>query len=267
MKNKQNKAKLRYDFLCKNSLLNSRRSQVTVFIIIAIIVIFIIGIYFYIRYGNYGNLNPDKNVDNVYSFVSECIKETGEDALYYTGEGGGYLEIPNKSINDEFSYYFYDNKNIMPSKEKIESDLSLYIENFLAFCLNDFSNFKDFDINKGDILVNTKINDNNVSFDVKYPLTVNYGNNNYFFNDFSSVVPIRLGVIYDVSKKIIDKQVIDKEGICISCIYDLANEKNLSIQLMDALNESIVYVISDESYKINDKDYLFYFAGKYQVIK
>jgi hypothetical protein len=92
-----------------------KKGQVSIFVIMGIIII--VGVIsFFVFRGNIGNEDDvDFEVQEVYSFVQECIIQTGEDAIYHIGSTGGYVIPPEKSLlidfNDgsyeEVAYYLY----------------------------------------------------------------------------------------------------------------------------------------------------------------
>ena len=154
--------------------------------------------------------NPD--VRPVYNFVTDCVKSVGNDAVYQIGRTGGYAVPPepflliDDEIYDSVAYYLYDRgidqsqedydlentaaavpgapspalapeepagkENYMPSKERIEMELGLYMDNFIYYCLKDYRDFPNFNVTQGDAKTTAKIEDGKVVFSVNYPLNI-----------------------------------------------------------------------------------------------
>jgi hypothetical protein len=57
------------------------------------------------------------------------------------------------------------------------------------------------------------------------------------------------------------------EDICLSCINDLAVDRDLFMDMRDyGINkEDVIFTIIDRNSKINNEDYRFYFANKYKI--
>jgi hypothetical protein len=244
----------------------SKRSQITVFIILAILIVVLIGVFFSYRM-NLLNLNSDvvnPDIAPIHSFVVSCIKQAGEDGIYNIGQTGGYFNSPNLSTDNQISYYLYGNDNLMPSKEKIENELSEYMNNMLFFCTKNFIDFPDFNVKQGEIKTKTTIEDNKVIFNVNYPLSIKKNDKSYLFNQFKDIeIPVRLGVIYGVNQLIMEDQMKNKKDVCASCLNQWANEKDLYIDMYD-YKKSLVFVITDTNSRINEKEFTFYFANKYE---
>ncbi len=242
-----------------------RKSQVSVFIIIAIVLVAIIGIYFAFRTNvlNIGN-NIAPEVAPVYSYVDNCVKQTGQDAIYYIGQTGGYFLVPNESSENHIAYYLYNNKNLIPDKERIEKELADYMNEMLFFCTDNFIGFSDFQIKQGDIKTTAKIDNGNVVFDVDYPLSISKSNTNYNINKFETKISARLDVVYGTAFKIMDEQMKNKQDICLNCIQELADNNNLYVDMYDYKENVVVFVITDPQSKINEKDFEFQFANFYK---
>jgi hypothetical protein len=136
------------------------------------------------------------------------------------------------------------------------------MDNFLYYCVSDFSDFSDFNISGGTIATVTKIEKGKVVFNVNYPLSISRENKAYSFSDFSEEVPVRLDDTYSLITELMNEQMLKKDAICMSCIYDLSTKYNMKVKMMDA-EEGIVFVVLDEKSKIKNMDYSFYFANKY----
>ena len=244
----------------------SKKSQTTIFIIIAIVIVVGLILYFSIRGGLIiEQINPE--ISPINSFIDSCISNIGEDAIYHIGETGGYFLYSERSTKTGIAYYFDKGQNLFPSKEKIQDELSLYMNKMLFFCLENFADFSDFEISQGIIKTETKIIEGKVIFNVEYPLTISKGENSYFLKNFEKEIPSRLNTIYEVSSAIIEEQMLDFNNICINCLGDIAFDNKIYVTFSDDVfdEETVIFSIIDDEYKINGEDYFFYFANKYSL--
>jgi len=243
----------------------SKLAQTTMFVIIAVCIIGFIVILLFIEKDSIKNIKEQEispDVLPVYDFVQDCLKMTGEDSLVWIGNTGGYLIPSDNSLNDS-AYYFYNGESHMPSKESIENNISSYFDNFLSFCFRDFIDLPDFTIDYGSVKTKTRIENNSVFMDVNMPLTILKGDKKYYLKDFQTEIPVRLDVIYEVNRQLMDEQMKKKDAVCFSCLKRISEENNVTINMFDAGDNGILFVISDDLSKINDKNYLFYFVNKY----
>jgi len=250
-----------------------KRGQVTTFIIITIVILAVVGIFFVVRNQTSELNGVDIEIRPVYGFVQDCIKQTGEDAVYYVSGTGGYVIVPDESLKIEFeegfgkeiAYYLYNGENYMPSKDDIEEEISLYVDNMLAFCIAGFSSFPDFEVEGGEIKTRTKIEKGKVVFDVEYDLSVSNGEQTYELNEFkNNIVFVRLNKVYDVVSEIMESQMEKKDSVCISCLDRIGNEYGMKIRMSEG-SGGIVFAIVDDKSQIYKRSYEFYFANKYGV--
>jgi hypothetical protein len=243
-----------------------QRGQISIFIIIAIVIIAVIAVIFISRgkidLGG-GNVNPA--VAPVNSFVEGCSKETLEDAVYYVGQTGGYFSVPEKSTITGISFYVYDGENVMPSKKIVENEISAYINNMMFICTKNFVDFPDLEIIEGNITSKIKIDDNKVTAHINYPLSITKGTKTYTINSFNVEIPVRLGVIFNVANESVQEQLLHPKQICISCINNLAVDKNLYVELNEYDNETTIFSIIDKTMPILNESYRFNFANKYPL--
>ena len=243
-----------------------KRGQVSVFIIVAILIVALIVVFFIFKNqilnGTDENISPD--VKPIHDFVSQCISKVGEEGVYYIGQTGGYFYSPNISTEYGIAYYYYSGNNYMPSKVTIQNELSNYTNYMMPFCTGDFSDYKDFNINQGKIKTTTKIESGKVVYDVEYPITITRNGKTYFFKKFSSIeVPVRLELIIDLATNITQRQMLDKDEVCISCIYDWATNDDLYVEMNKYNDGEKIFTIRDDKSEISGKDYRFNFANKY----
>ncbi len=235
-----------------------KRGQVTIFIIIAIILIAAVGLYFTFR-ETFKINTYEPHVENVKLFVEECIKDTGEDAIYYIGQNGGYFLLPELSTYSGIPYYYYNERNYMPSKERVAMEVSEYINEMLFFCTRDFVDFIGLEIKQGNVTTKTIIEDEEVIFNIDYPLAITKANSTSRLKDFENIkVFTRVGVIYNAISEIIQDQ-LTHENICLSCMINIVEENDLTIDMINT-EEGLIFSVRDENYEIPLE---FKFANKY----
>lgn len=242
-----------------------KKSQISIFVIIAISIVFILILFFSRNFDN-KNLNVNPEIKPIYNYVDECVKEVGKAGILDTSAYGGYFVSPEKSFN-EIPYYLKDGIDLTPSKEKIESEIENYMNNIIDFCINDFENFKDYEIKTGEIKTKINIEKENVVFNVDYPMTITKGENTYNLNSFSAEIPARLGIIYDSVRFIMDDQMNDKKSVCLTCLHQISENHDLYANALGVDKNTIIYTIKDEKVKINDEPLVFNFVNELESIK
>ena len=246
-----------------------KRGQVTIFLIIAILIIGAVALFFTLRGTLQGEEVYAPEVVPIANFVQECIDETSQDALYFIGLHGGYYFPAKLSTPLGIPYYLIDNETFFPSKEEIEIEISKYVDEALPSCTNNFTEFKNFQIKQGKIKTKTFIFDEEVVLNVEYPLAIKKGDSTFQIKDFETELPIRLGIVYNTSKFIVEQQISNKGEICINCLVDFQTKNEVYINIKSD-NDIIVYEIVDflsvlESQEniFEPEPYSFRFAVKY----
>ena len=244
-----------------------KRAQATIFIIIAIVIVVGMVIFFLVRQ-SVSKPGVSSDTQPIYSFVEECIKQTGKEVIYSIGETGGYYQL-------DMPYYYIDGKTYIPTKEEIEKEIAKGINLELSFCFDDFKNFPDYQTKQGETKTLTKILDDQVILNVNYPLTITKGEKTTQFSQFNDIkIPIRLGIIYTAADEVTQNQLknqkysIDgkvQETYCLTCLSEIATANDVDIDTMDYDEETVIFFISDEISKINEQPFIFIFANKYQT--
>ena len=214
--------------------MKKRKAQLTIFIIITILIIAAAALFFTLR----GNLNlPGKpaspETSEIQNFVQECLDESLEEVVFRIGEYGGYY-FPQKISTPvlEIPYYIKEGKNLMPSKEQIQEQISRGIERELFFCINNFASFPEYEITKGKMDIKTMIEPEKVLVEMNYPLTIIKGKSSSKIKKFNSEVPVRLGIVYDSILEFVN-QSINTKGVCISCLLEVSNKNSLQSDFSD----------------------------------
>lgn len=104
--------------------MESKKGQVTIFVILAILIVAGILLYFVLRKDVPEKIKYSPGTEQIYNFVQECLEDTAEEVIYNVGQGGGYYFPPEFSSDSGIVYYLVNGRNNMPSKEEIENEIS-----------------------------------------------------------------------------------------------------------------------------------------------
>jgi len=242
-----------------------KKSQISIFIIIAILILVIFFLFFSKNFNN-KNLNVNPDIEPIYNYVDDCLKQVGSASILDTSAYGGYFVSPEISFN-EIPYYFKDGKELTPSKEIIEEEIGNYVNTLIDFCINDFEKFKDYEIKVGEINSFVVIEKNKVVFNAKYPISIKKGEKSYDIRTFQTEISTRLYLIYDSIKEIMTEQMKDKDSVCITCLDRISKNNEFYISALNVGNNTIIYTIKDEKVKINDDPLVFSFVNELENIK
>ncbi|MDP2926290.1 MAG: hypothetical protein Q8N99_07975 [Nanoarchaeota archaeon] len=242
-----------------------KKSQVSVFIIFSIMIVGILMVLLFIK--SRDNTYEEKimpEVAPVHGFVQDCIKKIAEESVYNIGQTGGYFIKANLSTDNNVAYYFYNQEDFMPEKESLEKELSQYMSTMLFFCVRGFTDFPDFSIKQKEIKSKAVIYDEKVTFEIIYPLVITKDEKSFSFKNFKDIeVETRLGTVHNVIRRFIDEQMKNKEDICLTCLSDYADEKDLYVSMYEYKDRTIMFSIIDKKIKLMGEDYAYYFANKY----
>ena len=249
----------------KKRVKNKDKGQVSVFIIIAIILVILIVLFFIFRNSLIStNNNSQSDFNRIYSSLKYCINNVAEGAINQIGQTGGYY-ITNFSTRSNVSYYYYYGNNYMPSKETISRELSQYMDNHLAICIDNLNLLNITNTSYSQIKTNSKIEDNRVIFNVDLPITLTFNEKTYSYKNFNDIiVNNRLGLIYDSIVYINKDMEENPHGVCLNCVYDIARKNELKIDMYDYDDETVIFLIQDKNSTISGEAYMYLFANKYK---
>ena len=251
----------------------NKKSQVTIFIIIGLVILVAFAFVAYLSY--YGKINNIKDLVLIYSnvpqevkplnnFVLDCVKGTLNDAIWFNSQKGGYYLSNKISTDDNIAYHYYKDKIIMPSNAVIEKELSNYINDNLVYCTNNFISFSGFKVNESKVNSVVNLDSNKISVNVNYPLEIYRGKTSFKLNNYKYEQDSKLFLDYDVANKIVNLHNKNKQNICLSCIGDLASQNNLTIDINDYDNNTVIFTINDKQSLINQVPLELKFAIYYE---
>jgi len=249
-------------------------AQISVFIILALLIIVVIlGVIFFNKTLKKSELQTiltkleiNARADEVQSFIFNCLEDTSRDSLTIIGIQGGYYNKPEKNVDFGLvfiPYYYYLGEIIMPSKEKIEQELADYVDNNLEFCFQELP-YEEFIIKLSDSKTTVLIEDKQVNFNtiskisfIKSDFSVEYNLGNYHV-----IIESELSDIIDLASYITDSHKENSDMICISCVAEIAERKNLYVDMLDFGDENTSLIVISENYTSSEK-YVFEFLNKY----
>ncbi|MEK6860138.1 MAG: hypothetical protein AABX54_04975 [Nanoarchaeota archaeon] len=249
------------------------KGQVSAFVIIGIlIVIILIGVYTF-KIKNDAEISNEffsqqeikPQLENIQSNILWCLDENSRKGLETIGIQGGYYHKPDKSFdleNEFVPYYYYQGNYLMPSHEKITSELKDFVEDKVNVCLNELI-FDDFQLKHTKPEANVVINEDEVVFEFDSSVTIKRGGKRAIFEtkDYPVKQVSALNDILSVAEYITNSHKIDSKMHCASCIVKIAEEKDVYVRNIPFSNDSVLIIIGEN--RTSDKPYLFNFLNKY----
>jgi hypothetical protein len=206
-----------------SSLRLNNKGQVTIFIIIGIVILIVAGLAIVL-------LTEERSINEeviplekvgVENYISICVAQLGEDALFYAGQQGGYVEVPNYISNDGslhlkvaphvvVPYWAYGINRDIPSLVTIQNDVDRYIEENLRECVYNLQPFKDrYDlVEKSEIKSQTEFTNDKVLFTVDWVIEIREksGETVAEMLKHNTESKIKFKKLYETAVRIIDKE-------------------------------------------------------------
>lgn len=240
-----------------------KRGQVTIFVIIAVVVIAIFLVYF-LFISHPAKSSSSVTQGPVFNFVQNCLENATQKAVIDVGLGGGYFYSSPFSTPDGIAYYWLNGTDHFLNMSTLQSQVSEGISKSLSDCISNFTSFPGYTISAGTINVSDQIESDKVYVFVNYPVTISKGSSTDILKTFDYKMPSRLGLIHNLMENFTSEEP-KNPGICLSCIYGISNENNLTISMFDYSPTTVIFDVKDNEskYKIGSKDFEFVFANNY----
>ncbi len=243
-----------------------KKAQITLFLILGVVILLVIGGFLLLA----NNLKKEEAVPEIgegatlRGFVENCIQEVAIPAIYLQGVQGGYIYRREESFKRQGSdyriNYLYDEKNNVPTREQLQSELNLYVNANLRYCLGDFEAYKNmgYQVEIGAIDTDSIVGINDIFIKVNYPVTLTQQDKKEEIEEFSATIPIRLGYLNDLSREFIDAVVEDPSKIDMTML----GKFDVDVSIIPYSQDTIIYSFYDEKSNIRDRRYIFLFATK-----
>ena len=238
-----------------------KKGQVSIFVIVAAIVIIIV-IFFFLR-GNLGDIG-DTKLRPVESMILDCADDVTQDSLRVIGiQGGFYNEPPYQYVDTEWAYipyYYYEGELLMPANSVIEEELADFVNDYLGLCIDDLE-IKDHEITYSKPSTTVLIKEEEVNFNIDMIVDIKKGEMTSQLNlaEHPANKPSALGKILDVAAYMTESHL--EETICLTCLYEMLEERDLYLDFADFGNSSTLVVFSEN--KTSGDVYEFEFLNKY----
>jgi len=269
--------------LHKDPLLNSifplsLRSQVTIFVVLAIVIFAVILVFIFLfpKEGYLGNKFSDNiEVNAKYNEIRQqiinCEKFISQDALDLIGVQGGYYEVPKESYDISFikiPYFYYEDgkKYLIPSNTDVEKQLGLFIDENINFCLDNIDK-QDFLVTYKNPKTIVKISEDSVNFktdlavSIKRDLSVSITN----LKDFSVDVNSRIFDMLDFSRQLLKNHDINQDLLCITCVSKLSDEKGFFVEVRRFNLDEQSTLIAVNQNNTDAHPFIFEFLEKYKT--
>jgi len=250
----------------------NKRSQITIFIIIAIVLVAGIAIFFIFRDKIFVS-KLDARFQPIENYFLTCIEEKAIEGKNILGQQGGYIYPPEFAAGSEFSpfsnmldfygssvpyWYYVSGNNLIreqvPSKQKMEDQLSQYLEENMD-C--DFSSYEQngYIINFSKPKVTAKINDYDIQIDVESALDMSRESESARQTSHKTSITTRTGKFYSEALKIYNYEKLNSflenyavdvlrnyapvDGVEISCSPKVWNARTVFSNLQEALEANM----------------------------
>ena len=253
----------------------NKKGQVTIFIIIAIVIIAAIIAYISITQlskkeiikEDFADVEINAKIDNIKNYYLSCAQDVSLSSLNEIGEQGGYYDEPENSYDLGWKflpYYYLEGEFLMPDKKTIENELSKYVNNNLKFCLQE-AKYPDFKLEYEEPQTTVSIMQDQVIFNIDLPLTITKEGKSIVFD--LKEHPINqvsaLEDMLEIATFLTESHKESTEMICISCLTDMADEREIYVDMTDFADATTMQIVISEN-RTSEEPYLFTFLNKYK---
>jgi len=281
--------------LCWRYFLPRKRSQVTIFIIIAIVLIAGVVGYFLFKDKLVSSGIP-VSMQPLYSTFIQCLEDETKIGINVLEGQGGYIELPDFEAGSAYSpfgsqlyflgnpipyWYYVSGNNIereqVPSVKNMEDELENFIEEKIKGCVFDSYYEEGFEIQQGEPNADVVIKKNSVNVVLGMNLNIAKGDENVLIKSHNVDVKSNLRELYESAREIyeyeqnnlfLEEYAIDVlrlyapvDGVELTCSPLTWNADNIFSDLRNAIEANTAALkVKGGDYSLNDK------KNKYFVI-
>ncbi|MFH1358618.1 MAG: hypothetical protein ABIH37_01895 [archaeon] len=179
------------------------------------------------------------------SLILECIESGSKESVFKIGLQGGYNSPPERSkeiIETFIPYYYYEGEIYMPYLEEVEKEISSYFNDNLKNCINNID-LEGFTLNYQNSETKSRIKESYVSFIISLSLNVKKDSilSHIQIDEFQTKINASIYSSLEIADYILESHKEDSELICMSCIKEMADERNLLVEFTNFGGEEDKY--------------------------
>jgi hypothetical protein len=204
------------------------------------------------------------------SSIINCLEQTSKDANFIIGLQGGYYKSPLKSESVGFifiPYYYYEGEFLNPSKTEIEKELAIYLDENLDSCIQQLK-YDDFSLDYKNSKSYVKIYENKIDFTSGLTVSIKKDNliENINLEEHTITIESPLSKVLEVSDYITESHKKDPDFICLNCVSEMAQQRNLYIDFLDFddINTKYTTLVVISENLTDSTPYIFEFLNKYK---
>lgn len=255
----------------------TKKGQLTLFILVAVIIVVgIVGTVFFVSQSGktkatdvyFQEAAVAAQVDVIKVYIEDCIESVTKESLILVAVQGGYYTPPSRKFSYApvfFPYYYYEGQIVFPTLSKIESELERSTNNKIIDCLDD-ADHESFELNYNRAETEVSITKDNAYFKIDLPIKIEQEGHTMTLEleDFSINHNSSLYEMYEVAEYITQSHKEDPEYYCISCVAEMARQRDLFVYVFPQIaNELVTGIMIYENKSQIADPYSFVFFNKY----
>ncbi len=189
--------------------------------------------------------------------VTACLQEAAQDGAYLIGRQGGYLTLGNDRFEmDDISLgpFAHRSKIVAPGIGQLENDLVRHIDSKLPHCVIDGQRGIGQNLTFKTTRSTVRITPTQVAVTTDFPVTSTAGGRTETVHKFSSVIPVRIGMLRKIAEDIL------ADRVSHIGFWDVTFLSGLAVPVeMRTLNETYVVfsLLDNESYTRIEAPYVY----------
>lgn len=272
------------------SLLFSRKAQVTIFIIVALVIVALVAVYF-VFFNNFSSSSLPSDFQAPYQTFLSCLEEETQRGIALMEFRGGYIELPEFEAGSSYMpfssqlnfagssvpyWYYISGNNIQKTQVPTLSSMEKELENFLSsriyFCqLSSYYGEEYTFVMGANANAEVDIKEDFVNVDLNLPLTLEKGDVVSTVRTHSISVSSSLGKLYKSALSIYNKEMKELflenyavdilrlnapvDGVELSCSPLIWNADEVFSNLQTAIEQNTLAMkIRGGDYSLNSKD-------------
>jgi len=253
---------------------NSKRGQITMFIIVGLLVL--IGVVLAIYTSNTAvedeldtavlkSLTVPAEFEPIKAYVEGCVASSVDDALELISFQGGiaYASIDQPRLlystyDFEMPFWYYNGEDTSPSNGVVAAQFDIYINETFLDCINGFEGL-EYDVEYGEVSPLTQIAPTAIVIDLEFPVKVNLKDKEYSHRRFVVTVPSHLSELLDIAHMIVDDEVANPNLMDLTMLSEL----DADVAISEYTEDVSIITLYHKTDTVGDYPLTLNFANKY----